>query len=416
MTEFVAAALLLTGAAFTLVGGLGVLRMPDLLLRMHATTKAGALGAGLVALSAAVYFAETAVVVRAISILAFVVITAPIAAHVIGRAGYFKGVPLWERSVKDALKDKLDVKSGYLASGLEGAKVDEPYAIGGKPRFHAPDPATVARDVSAALAEDIGSGDLTARLVPEDRWMSAEVVCREDGVLCGSAWFDAVFQTLDHRVRVEWLLSEGMAIAANTTLCRLRGPARALLSGERTAINFLQTLSGTATQTKRYVRAVAHTGAFVLDTRKTLPGLRAAQKYAVRCGGGHNHRQGLYDAILIKENHIHACGSIASAVATARRLHPGVSVEVETENLDEVHQALQAGADRIMLDDFSLEQIREACAVVAAKARIEVSGGVDLASISAIAEAGADDVSIGAITKHVRALDLSMRFINERGV
>lgn len=387
--------------------------MPDLLLRMHATTKAGALGAGLVALSSAVYFGETSVVVRAISILAFVVITAPIAAHVIGRAGYFKGVPLWDRSVKDALKDKLDIKNRYLASGLEGERVDSRDPITGKPRFHAPDSASIARDVSAALAEDVGSGDLTAQLVPEDRWMTAEVICREEGLICGAPWFDAVFQSLDRRVRVDWQVAEGETVSPGAVLCRLRGPARAILTGERTAINFLQTLSGTATQTNRYARAIAHTKACLLDTRKTLPGLRAAQKYAVRCGNGHNHRHGLYDGVLIKENHIHACGGIGKAVATARRLHPGVTVEVETESLTEVREALHAGADRIMLDDFTLDQVREACTLVAGKARVEVSGGVDLAGISVIAEAGVDDISIGALTKHVHALDLSMRYRDE---
>lgn len=273
-----------------------------------------------------------------------------------------------------------------------------------------PDPDLVTQDVARALTEDVGPGDLTASLVPPEQTMDATVISREPGILCGQDWFDAVFHALDPGVRLHWLVQDGDSVSPDQTLCTVSGPARALLTGERTALNFLQTLSGTATATARYVAIVAGTGARILDTRKTLPGLRQAQKYAVRCGGGSNHRKGLFDAILIKENHIHAAGSISAAVTAARRLHPGVVVEVETENLDELRQALDSGADIIMLDNYGLEDMREACRLTAGRAGLEASGNVDMETLRDIAATGVDFISIGAITKHVRALDLSMRF------
>lgn len=274
----------------------------------------------------------------------------------------------------------------------------------------APSTKLIREQVRLALAEDVGSGDVTAALIPEDTIAHAHVLCRIPAVICGSAWFDEAFAQLDPRVTVGWHVAEGEKVEANTRLCSLRGPARALLTGERTALNFLQLLSATATATRAYVDAVAGTGARILDTRKTLPGLRIAQKYAVACGGGRNHRLGLYDAVLIKENHIHAAGSIAAAVEAARRMAPGLMVEVETETLDEVDQALAAGADVIMLDDFPLDRMREAVARVAGRVKLEASGGVNLDTVRAIAETGVDFISVGAITKDVVAVDLSMRF------
>jgi len=271
-----------------------------------------------------------------------------------------------------------------------------------------PDAKAVADDVRRALAEDLGGGDATAALVPE-RVVEAAIVAREAAVLCGAAWAEACFRALDPAVLVEWRHADGTRVPAGATLCRLRGQARALLSAERSALNFLQTLSGTATTTAAYVAAVAGTGAAILDTRKTVPGLRLAQKYAVRCGGGRNHRMGLYDAILVKENHIAAAGSIAAAVARARQLAPGLFLEVEVEGLDELAQALAAGVDRVLLDDFAPELLREAVQLAAGRCPLEVSGGVDLARVRGIAETGVDCISIGALTKHVRAIDLSMR-------
>ncbi len=272
-----------------------------------------------------------------------------------------------------------------------------------------PEPALIARQVALALAEDVGTGDLTAELIPPHTRAQATVIAREPAVLCGRAWFDEVFRQLDEGVSVAWGLGDGERVAAGQALCHCEGPAQALLTGERTALNFLQTLCATATQTRAYVDAVAGTGARILDTRKTLPGLRAAQKYAVTCGGGHNHRMGLYDAILIKENHIAAAGSIASAVTRARRLHPGVTVEVETEDLDELRQALEAGAEIVMLDNFALDTLRQAVALNRGRARLEASGGVDLKTVRTIAETGVDEISVGAVTKNNRAVDLSMR-------
>ena len=267
----------------------------------------------------------------------------------------------------------------------------------------------VAQDVRRALAEDVGAGDLTAHLIPTGTQAQARVVTREAAVVCGRPWVDAVYRALDPAVVLEWVVAEGESVVPGQTLLHLGGPARSLLTGERTALNFLQTLSGTATRSARYVAAVAGTRARVLDTRKTLPGLRRAQKYAVRTGGGHNHRQGLYDAILIKENHITAAGGIGAAVAAARANHPAVSVEVEVENLAELDQALAATADIIMLDNFDLETLATAVAHCDRRCPLEASGNVSLETIGAIAATGVDYISVGALTKDVTAVDLSLR-------
>ena len=272
-----------------------------------------------------------------------------------------------------------------------------------------PPAALIDTDVARAFAEDLGSGDATAALLPEQARARAVLTCREDAVLAGSAWFDACFRRLDPQVEIDWQAADAQRVAAGSVICRLQGRARALVSAERSALNFLQLLSATATATARYVAAVAGTGVRLLDTRKTLPGLRLAQKYAVRCGGGENHRIGLYDAILIKENHIIAAGGIAAAVAAGRRLHPQLLLEVEVENLDELAQALAAGADRIMLDNFTPELMRQAVALNAHRVPLEVSGNVDLETIGEYARTGVDFISIGALTKHVRAVDLSLR-------
>ncbi|HQY37004.1 MAG TPA: carboxylating nicotinate-nucleotide diphosphorylase [Pseudomonadota bacterium] len=275
-------------------------------------------------------------------------------------------------------------------------------------RFDPPAPAHIADEVRRALAEDLGSGDVTAALVPT-RPATATIVAKEAAVLCGAPWAEACFRALDPAARIEWRHVDGSRMAAGDIVCQVRCESRALLSAERSALNFLQTLSGTATITAQYVDAVAGTGATILDTRKTIPGLRLAQKYAVRCGGGRNHRLGLYDAVLVKENHIAAAGSIAAAVAAARRLAPGLLLEVEVESLDELAQALGAGVDRVLLDDFAADALREAVRITAGRCPLEVSGGVDLARVRAIAETGVDFISIGALTKHVRAVDLSLR-------
>ena len=267
----------------------------------------------------------------------------------------------------------------------------------------------IARDVARALAEDIGSGDCTASLLPADATARARVITREAAILCGTAWFDACFHAIDPQVSVRWHSSDGDMVTAGAALCSIEGKARAVLSGERSALNFLQLLSATATVTARHVEAVRGTGTKILDTRKTIPGLRLAQKYAVRCGGGENHRIGLFDAILIKENHIAAAGSLGAAVRAAHALHPGLFVEVEVETLVELDEALGAGVDRIMLDEFSLEDMRTAVARVDGRVALEASGGIDLAGLRAIAATGVDYISIGALTKHVRAIDLSLR-------
>jgi len=264
-------------------------------------------------------------------------------------------------------------------------------------------------DIERLLEEDIGAGDVTVLIVPQQTRATAEVITREAAVLCGQSWFDAVFDHLDPSVRIQWAVAEGAEAAAGGLLCRLEGPARSLLTGERTALNLLQTLSATATIARRYAQAVAGLAVQILDTRKTIPGLRKAQKYAVRCGCCHNHRMGLYDGILIKENHILAAGSIASAVTQARDLGADIPVEVEVETIDQLAQAIEAGAERVLLDNFELESMRQAVALNAGRAKLEVSGNVDLASIRAIAETGVDFISVGGLTKNVKAIDLSMR-------
>ena len=267
----------------------------------------------------------------------------------------------------------------------------------------------IAKLVTQALSEDVANGDITAELIGADVQASGRIVTREDGILCGTTFALEAFQQIDPSCHVEWAAEDGDAIAADSLVCTLSGPARALLTGERTALNFLQLLSGTASTAGQYAARVAHTGVKLLDTRKTVPGLRLAQKYAVTCGGCYNHRIGLFDAFLIKENHISAAGSIAKAVAAARDVAPDKPVEVEVENEAELEQALTAGADRIMLDNFTLEALRDAVSHTAGSAELEASGNVTDETLVAIAETGVDFISIGALTKHVRALDLSMR-------
>jgi nicotinate-nucleotide pyrophosphorylase (carboxylating) len=270
----------------------------------------------------------------------------------------------------------------------------------------------IAASVARALAEDIGSGDVTAGLIPEQTTAQATVISREAAVLSGRPWFDEVFRQLDGRVQIVWHVQDGDRIHPDQTLCELRGLARPLLTGERTALNFLQTLSGTATQTRAYVDAVRGTRATILDTRKTIPGLRAAQKYAVTCGGGHNHRMGLYDAVLLKENHIAAAGSVTAALAQARAAVAAEGpIEIEVENMDQLRAALSAGATRILLDNFDLAGLTAAVRETAGRAKLEASGGVTLDNIRAIAQTGVDFISVGGLTKHVRAIDLSLRFL-----
>ncbi|MEZ6938076.1 carboxylating nicotinate-nucleotide diphosphorylase [Aeromonas sp. S12(2024)] len=286
----------------------------------------------------------------------------------------------------------------------------------------------VSRAVRAALLEDLGdalttldqpdaSADITAQLIPADRMASARVITREAGVFCGQPWVDEVFLQLKAQlggdVKVEWKVQDGEVLSPNQELFRLHGPARLLLTGERNALNFVQTLSGVATLTARYVAELEGTDCRLLDTRKTIPGLRTAQKYAVTCGGGKNHRIGLYDAYLIKENHILACGGIAEAINEARHLNPGKPVEVEVESLAELEQALVAKADIVMLDNFDVAMMREAVAINQGRAKLEVSGNVTLDTLAEFAATGVDFISVGALTKHVRALDLSMRFIQQ---
>jgi nicotinate-nucleotide pyrophosphorylase (carboxylating) len=271
----------------------------------------------------------------------------------------------------------------------------------------------VARQVAAALAEDLGTGDVTAALVPANQRVRAQILAREPAILCGIDWVAATFSQLDPSIMLDWNAGDGDRVAKDQAVLRLSGLARPILTGERTALNFLQTLSGTATAAHRFVEAVAGTGCKILDTRKTLPGLRLAQKYAVRCGGAQNHRLGLHDMVLIKENHIIAAGSIARAIETARRTSPAVPVEVEVETLAELDQALAAGADIILLDELTLDDMRTAVArnrVAGGKAKLEASGSVTLATVRSIAETGVDFISLGSITKHVQAVDLSMRF------
>ena len=272
----------------------------------------------------------------------------------------------------------------------------------------------IARNVASAIAEDVGDGDLTAQLVPAGLSATASVISREDAVLCGTQWFEQCFKTLDPRIEINWKVTDGEHVVPNQLICEINGQARALLTGERTALNFLQLLSGIATKVRLYADAVAGTRAEVVDTRKTLPGLRLAEKFAVKCGGGSNHRIGLYDAILIKENHILAAGSIAAAMAEAKRLAEATGgrckfIQIEVETLNELDQALAAGAKMILLDNMSLDQLRQAVAITAGNAVLEASGNVSLETVRAIAETGIDRISIGGLTKDVRALDLSMR-------
>jgi nicotinate-nucleotide pyrophosphorylase (carboxylating) len=263
--------------------------------------------------------------------------------------------------------------------------------------------------VDLALKEDIGSGDITASLIPEDRQATATVICRDHAIICGRTWFDTCFERFDPAVEIDWQIEEPDSVSPDTLLCRLSGPARSLLTVERSALNFLQTLSAVATSTRAYVDALGSSHTRILDTRKTLPGLRTAQKYAVACGGGKNHRVGLYDALLIKENHIMAAGGISAAVQAGRRLHPDKTLEVETEDLTEFQEALTAGADIIMLDNFDLGMITEAVTLNAGRSKLEVSGNVVLENIHEFAESGVDYISIGALTKNIQAIDLSMR-------
>lgn len=265
-------------------------------------------------------------------------------------------------------------------------------------------------NIQTALQEDIGSGDLTAGLIAETQQANATVITNEAAVICGRPWFDGVLQAVDATIEITWLVSEGQAVDAGTLICELSGSAQSILTAERSALNFLQTLSGTATDTRRYVDVLQNSHTQLLDTRKTLPGLRLAQKYAVHCGGGKNHRFGLYDAILIKENHIMAAGGIQNAVKKAKQHHPNKTIEVETENLDEVQQAVHANADIIMLDNFAIEAIKQAVEWVNGRCLLEVSGNVERANLVYLAQTGVDYISTGAITKHLHAIDFSMRF------
>lgn len=269
----------------------------------------------------------------------------------------------------------------------------------------------IAKCVSAALIEDIGPGDITAQLIPAGQNAEATIITREDCIFCGKAWVEEVFRQLDPSVSIAWHIEDGEATIANSVLFTLKGNARSLLTGERTALNFVQTLCGTASVSHHYASLVAHTKVKLLDTRKTIPGLRTAQKYAVACGGGHNHRIGLYDAFLIKENHIAACGGIANAVAAARNIAPGKPVEVEVENFAELDQALEAKADIIMLDNFSIDDMKKAVRINAGQAKLEASGNIDEQTLIPTAETGVDFISIGGLTKHCRAVDLSMRIV-----
>lgn len=276
-------------------------------------------------------------------------------------------------------------------------------------------PLEITRSVSDTLKEDLGgtldpNADITASLIPADVQGSATIITREHGVFCGQAWADEVFRQLGGEVKIDWHVQDGDKVEPNQKLCSLSGPARILLTGERSAMNFIQTLSGCATTTAEYAQALQGTDCRLLDTRKTVPGLRSALKYAVACGGGFNHRIGVFDAYLIKENHIIACGGITQAITTAKQLNPGKPVEVETENLDELRLAIEAGADIIMLDNFTVPMMREAVAINAGRAALENSGNVTMQTLREYAETGVDYISVGALTKHVRAIDLSMRF------
>ncbi|WP_068715007.1 carboxylating nicotinate-nucleotide diphosphorylase [Vibrio tritonius] len=274
----------------------------------------------------------------------------------------------------------------------------------------------ITRAVRDTLAEDLGgildaSRDITASLIPAETKGQAKIITREEGIFCGQLWVDEVFNQLGGQVTIEWHVQDGDQLKPNQTLCTLKGPARLLLTGERNAMNFIQTLSGCATTTARYVKELEGTDCRLLDTRKTIPGLRSALKYAVACGGGYNHRIGVFDAYLIKENHIMACGGIGKAIHTAKQLNPGKPVEVETESLEELQQAIDAGADIIMLDNFDLDMMRKAVEINAGRAALENSGNITLDTLRMYAQTGVDYISVGALTKHIHALDLSMRFV-----
>ncbi len=267
---------------------------------------------------------------------------------------------------------------------------------------------SIEQQVKVALDEDIGAGDVTAELIDIKQQAHATVICREPGILCGAAWFDLVFKQLDPNINIHWLISDGAVLKANQEICTFNGPARTLLTGERTALNFLQSLSGTATTVQQYVHVISGTKTRLLDTRKTIPGLRQAQKYAVRCGGGENHRIGLYDMVLIKENHIESAGSITLALHAAQRLHPNLPIEVEVEKLIELEEALDAGAVRILLDNMNNEVLTQAVKMNRGRAKLEASGNVTLETLRDIALTGVDYISIGAITKNLNSLDLSL--------
>ncbi|MET3119657.1 nicotinate-nucleotide pyrophosphorylase (carboxylating) [Undibacterium sp. GrIS 1.8] len=271
--------------------------------------------------------------------------------------------------------------------------------------------AAFERNISTALAEDVGTGDLTGLLVPDQQLVQAQVIVREEAVLCGAPWFDAVMERLDARIKIEWMVEEGALMLPNSLVCKITAPARALLTAERSALNFLQLLSGVATATRDYVRIIEGTAAAILDTRKTLPGLRLAQKYAVRVGGGQNQRLALYDGILIKENHIAAAGGIEAAMQAAHTLQADVSIQIEVETLDQLKLALKAGATSILLDNFTTDMMRDAVNLNAGRALLEASGGVDKSSVRAIAETGVDRISIGSLTKDIKATDYSLRII-----
>jgi nicotinate-nucleotide pyrophosphorylase (carboxylating) len=270
-------------------------------------------------------------------------------------------------------------------------------------------PGDINKTVRRALEEDLGTGDVTADLLPQTSTSTAQVICRESAVLCGTAWFEATYQQLDASIEISWQASDGDVLSEKMQICTLKGPSRAILSGERTALNFLQTLSATATQARRFAERVKGLPVQVMDTRKTLPGLRSAQKYAVLCGGCTNHRMGLYDAILIKENHILACGSIVEAIAQIRQAHPDMPVEIEAEDLNEVAAALTAGVDRVLLDNFNLELLRKAAVLNNGRAKLEASGGITLENIRSIAQTGVDYISVGSLTKDIKSIDMSMR-------
>ncbi|MCG5073003.1 carboxylating nicotinate-nucleotide diphosphorylase [Paraburkholderia tagetis] len=297
------------------------------------------------------------------------------------------------------------------ARALRAAEAVAPVLDEVRAQYGAVFDAAIARNVADALEEDVGPVDQTGRLVPEDEVRDARIIVREDAVLCGVLWFDGVMKRVDSRIEVRWHYREGERMAADTIVCSLRGPARSLLTAERNAMNFLQLLSGMASVTRRYVDMIAHTQTRILDTRKTLPGLRLAQKYAVRVGGGANQRLALYDGILIKENHIAAAGGVGAAMDAAIALNAGVPIQIEVETLEQLDAALEHGAKSVLLDNFSFEMMREAVKRTAGRAVLEVSGGVNFDTVRTIAETGVDRVSIGALTKDVRATDYSMRIV-----